>query len=63
MTRYGKDMGENKTVSMIRGSRNLRALPFRTSEDQLSTRKSWEVGWKESRENFSILELQVHWII
>ena len=49
MTRYGKDMGENKTVSIIRGSRNLRALPFRLSEDQLSTKKSWE-DWLEGIE-------------
>ena len=49
MTRYGIDMGENDTVTIITESRNLRALPFRPSEDQLSTGKAWE-DWLEGIE-------------
>ena len=42
MTRYGLDMAENETVTIITELRNLRALPFSPSEDQLSTGKVWE---------------------
>ena len=49
MTRHGLDMGENETVTIITESRNLRALQFRPSEDQLSTGKAWE-DWLEGIE-------------
>ena len=41
MTRYGLDMAEG-TVTVISEGRNLRTLPFRPTEDQLSTGKLWE---------------------
>ena len=46
MTRYGLDITNNNTVTIISESRNLRALPFRVTEDQLSTDKEWE-DWLE----------------
>ena len=42
MTRYALDMGENEPITIITESRNLRTLPFRPSEDQLSNGKAWE---------------------
>ena len=48
MTRYGLDMSEG-TVTVISEGRNLRTLPFRPTEDQLSTGKLWE-DWLESIE-------------
>ena len=49
MIRHGLDMGKNETVTIITESRNLRALQFRPSEDQLSTGKAWE-DWLEGVE-------------
>ena len=50
MTRYGLDtMADNTAVTVITESRNLRSLPFRIREDQLSTGKAWE-DWLESIE-------------
>ena len=49
MTRYGLEMAEKETVTVITESGNLRALPFRSSEDQLSTGKAWE-DWLEGIE-------------
>ena len=43
-------MSENETVTIITESRNLKALPFRPSEDQLSTGNAWEV-WLEGLES------------
>ena len=37
MTRYGIDMDANERVTVVTETRNLRTLPFRPSEDQLST--------------------------
>ena len=48
MARYGLDMAEG-TVTVISEGRHLRTLPFRPTEDQLSTRKLWE-NWLESIE-------------
>ena len=48
MTRLGLDMAEG-TVTVIFEGRNLRTLPFRPTEDQLSTGKLWE-DWLESIE-------------
>ena len=42
-------MAENTEITVITESRNLRALPFRVTEDQLSTVKAWE-DWLESLE-------------
>ena len=42
-------MSENNTVTVITESRNLRALPFRLSEDQLTVGKDWE-NWLEEIE-------------
>ena len=43
-------MAGNDAVTVINTeSRNLRALPFRTTEDQLSTGKEWE-EWLEAIE-------------
>ena len=42
MTNYVIDMAENTGVTVMTETRNLRALPFRPSEDQLSTGKAWE---------------------
>ena len=42
-------MSENNTVTVITESRNLRALPFRLSEDQLTVEKDWE-NWLEEIE-------------
>lgn len=42
MTRYGLEMAEHEQVTVITESRNLKALPFRPSEDQLTTGKTWE---------------------
>ena len=39
----------NETVTVITESRNLKALPFRPFEDQLSTGKAWE-DWLEGIE-------------
>ena len=49
MTRYGIDMGDNEKVTVITESKNLRSLPFKPSEDQLSTGKAWE-DWLEEIE-------------
>ena len=49
MTRYGLEMAENEAVTIVMESRNLRAFPFRPSEDQLSTGKAWE-DWLEGIE-------------
>ena len=49
MTRYGLDMADNNTVTIISESRSLQALPFRVTEDQLSTGKEWE-DWLEAIE-------------
>ena len=41
MTRNGLDtMADNTAVTVITESRHLRALPYRITEDQLSTGKS-----------------------
>ena len=42
-------MSENNTVTVITESRNLRALPFRLSEDQLTVGKDWK-NWLEEIE-------------
>ena len=42
-------MAENSEITVITESRNLRALPFSVTEDQLSTGKAWE-DWLESLE-------------
>ena len=49
MSRYGLEMADNETVSVITESRNLRTLPFRPSEDQLYTGKVWG-DWLEGIE-------------
>ena len=49
MARYGSGMAENEAVTIVMESRNLRALPFRPSEDQLSTGKARE-DWLEGIE-------------
>ena len=49
MTRYGLEMAEHEQVAVITESRNLKALPFRPSEDQLTTGKAWE-DWLEGIE-------------
>ena len=49
MTRYRLDMAESETVTIITESRNTLSLPFRPSEDQLSTGKVWE-DWLEGIE-------------
>ena len=49
MARYGSEMAENEAVTIVMESRNLRALPFRPSEDQLSTGKAWK-DWIEGIE-------------
>ena len=47
MTNYVIDMAESAAVTVIANeSRNLRALPFRPTEDQLTTGKAWE-EWLE----------------
>ena len=52
MTRYGIDMGDNETVTLITESRNLRTLPLKLSEDQLSTGKSLEDWLQEIEREF-----------
>ena len=43
MINYVFDMAESAAVTVITTeSRNLRALPFRPTEDQLTTGKAWE---------------------
>ena len=42
-------MADNTAITFITESRNLRALLFRVTEDQLSTGKAWE-DWLESLE-------------
>ena len=42
-------MADRNAVTIITDSRNLRALPFRPTEDQLSIGKCWE-DWLESIE-------------
>ena len=42
-------MADNEAVTIVMESRNLRASPFRPSEDQLSTGKAWE-DWLEGIE-------------
>ena len=42
-------MAYRNAVTLITDSRNLRALPFRPTEDQLSMGKCWE-DWLESIE-------------
>ena len=49
MMRYGLEMAEHEQVTVITESRNLKALPFRPSEDQLTTGKAWE-DWLEGIE-------------
>ena len=50
MTRYGLDtMADSTVVIVIAESRNMRSLPFRITEDQLSTGKGLE-DWLESIE-------------
>ena len=36
------EMADNNIVTIISESRNLRALPFRPTENQLSVGKEWE---------------------
>ena len=43
------DMSESNAVTMITASRNLRALPFGPSEDQLTIGTDWE-DWLEEIE-------------
>lgn len=50
MSNYVIDMAGNEAVTIITTeTRNLRALPFRITEDQLSTGKEWE-DWLEAIE-------------
>ena len=42
-------MDANERVTVVTETRNLRTLPFRPSEDQLSTGKAWE-DWLEGIE-------------
>ena len=50
MSNYVIDMAGNEAVTIITTeTRNLRALPFRVTEDQLSTGKEWE-DWLEAIE-------------
>ena len=42
-------MDANERVTVVTETRNLRTLPFRPSEDQLSTSKAWE-DWLEGIE-------------
>ena len=54
--RHGRKRGDNN----YKESRNLRALPLRPSEDQLSNGKAWE-DWLDGIERQSlILKLQMH---
>ena len=52
MTRYGIDIGDNETVTVITESRNLRIRAFNPPEDQLSTGKSWEDWLEEIKQEF-----------
>ena len=52
MTNYVIDMAENTGVTVMTETRNLRALPFRPSEDQLSTGKAWEEGLDDLEREF-----------
>ena len=50
MSKYVIDMAGNEAVTIITTeTRNLRALPFLITEDQLSTGKKWE-DWLEAIE-------------
>ena len=50
MSNYVIDMAGNEAVTIITTeTRNLRALPFQVTEDQLSTGKEWE-DWLEAIE-------------
>ena len=50
MSKYVIDMAGNEAVTIITTeTRNLRALPFRVTEDQLSNGKEWE-DWLEAIE-------------
>ena len=49
MTRYRIDKDANERVTKVTETRNLRTLPFRPSEDQLSIGKAWE-DWLEGIE-------------
>ena len=59
--RHGLDMANDTTaVTIMSDSRNLRTLPFRSTEDPLYTGKAWE-EWLEENNNLSgqAEELQV----
>lgn len=60
MTRYGIDMGENETVTIITESRNLRPCRSDHLKTSCPSGRLRRTGWKGSRENFDILELQAH---
>lgn len=49
MTSNGFGMEDNDAVTIITESRNLRALPLRPTQDQLSTGKAWEFIEREFR--------------
>ena len=57
MMSYSLDMVDNNAVTIITQSRNLRALPFRPSEDQLSTGKAWEDWLEEIEREFGYFKI------
>ena len=56
MTRYGSEMANYEAVTIVMESRILIELPFRPSEDQLSTGKAWE-DWIEGIAGYYISPL------
>ena len=54
---YRIDMAENSAVTIINASRNLRALPFRPSEDQLTIGKHWEDWLEEIEREFRYFKI------
>ena len=50
-------MAESNAVTMITASRNLRALPFRPSEDQLTIGKDWEDWLEEIEREFRYFKI------
>ena len=60
MSKYVIDIAGNEAVAITTETRNLRALPFLITEDQLSTakngRKNGRTGLRPSKGNSGILK-------
>ena len=60
MSNYVIDMAGNEAVTIVTTeTRNLRALPFRITEDQLSTVKEWEEWLEVIEREFRFCKIRI----